>query len=406
MVMTIATHLGELKVLIVEDEPQDVRIVRRAVPRDFQVHVAHSLDAARDYIHGEDGVPDVALVDIGLPDGSGLDLIGELEPSPVVMLTGQDEPQLVSTALSRGAQDYIPKHTVTPDGLIRAVGLAIERKRRAQLQLQVEHNQRLQQLGLMAGSIAHEIGNPATFVHSNLELLNHDLGMWADRLDLIPAEILGLGGFGGPVAERLLEAKAMVAEALAGVDRIHGLVKQLRNFTRPEPVGPDTEPPVVDLVEVVHTAIAVAGARVRESARIVTSFPPEPVLVTGHAHRISQVVSNFLLNAVQAIEARGPERGTVEVNLEGMTNFVVVSVVDDGLGVPDELDIERLFQPFVTTRHGTGGTGLGLAISMQVARSLGGYIDIHRRMDGPGVEAELVVPALGGAPLMRPMRAT
>lgn len=406
MVISVAAHLGEIEVLLVEDEPQDIRIVERSIPDGFHLHVVQTLTEARNRIGGDDWVPDVALVDIELPDGSGLDLIGELEPSPVVMLTGQDEPQLISSALSRGAQDFIPKHAVTPDGLVRAVGLAIERKRRHRLQVQLEHNQRLQQLGLMAGSIAHEIGNPATFVQANLELLDHDLKRWAERTEVIPADVLALAGLDGPMGDRLLEARSMVGEALAGVSRIHALVRQLRAVTTPDGGAVSADIPVVDLVDVVHTAIAVAGARVRESARIVTSFPAQSVLVQGQAHRIGQVVSNFLLNAVQAVEARGTARGTVEVTLEEMGDVAIVSVADDGLGLPDDLDIERLFEPFVTSRRNSGGTGLGLAVSMQVATSLGGYVDIHRRIDGPGVEAELVLPRLGSPAILRPMRAT
>ena len=401
MTQSTRTDSAHLKLLLVEDEDRDIEVVRRSIPTDIQLEVARTMGEARQCI-GQTSTLDCAVIDVGLPDGSGLDLIGELEPAPVVVLTGYDRSRLLEEALAKGAQDYLSKDQVTPEVLSKTIAYAIERKRCHTLRQQLEHCERLHQVGMMAAALAHEIGNPATFVRANMELLNHDLEAWFEHLEA-SVPIAGVGTNDMPVAARVLDAKQLVGEALEGIERISKLVDQLRSICRP--TGSTTTSDV-NLSEVAHAAIALAGTRVRESARLTTRFSETPAVVSGQSERIGQILSNFLLNAIQALESQPSGNRTIEVAVENHETYGRVTVTDNGPGIPPNIEISQLFRPFMSTRFDQGGSGLGLAVSIQIAESLGGYIDIHRRQDDHGVEAELVLPLVGCPPLNRSHRVT
>lgn len=379
---------NEIEVLLVEDDPMDVAAFRDALPSHYRVTVAPSLEAARKAL----GVRrfDCAVVDIGLPDGRGLDLVGEIQPIPVIVLTGQKTTALVEEALGRGAQDYLDKDRLAQPDLCRAIGFAIERKRYEQLSLGLEHGARLQQIGLMSAALAHEVGNPTTFVRSNLELVLQDCRAILDEAQKHP---------GQPVPDlqaRLREVYAMATDAQEGVARIADLVHQLREVSLP------TDDPAVlqrlDLLEVVHTALSVAGAYIRRRAILRTRFARGPIPVRGQPERLGQVLTNLLMNASQAIES-GEHGGLVEVSVWAERGRAWVEVLDDGPGIPSHVRIESLFEPFVSTRKGAGGSGLGLPICQQIARSMGGRVELQRRGDGSrGVRSKLVLPLDGLAP--------
>ena len=109
--------------------------------------------------------------------------------------------------------------------------------------------------------------------------------------------------------------------------------------------------------------------------------------------RVGQILTNFLLNAVQSIESEGSRSaGRIWVEVDRSEGFGRVRVTDDGPGIPPEVEIAELFQPFTSTRLEAGGSGLGLAVSTQIAESLGGAVALRRSDGGRGAVAERVLP--------------
>ncbi|MBX2812451.1 MAG: hybrid sensor histidine kinase/response regulator [Myxococcales bacterium] len=390
------TDSAQIKLLLVEDEDRDIEIICRSIPSGIHLDVARSLKEARERLQHPDE-PDCVVIDVGLPDGSGLDLIDDLAPTPapVVILTGSDDAQVKEEAIARGAQDYLPKNHCTPDTLLRTISFAIERKKCRVLRRQLEHSERLQQVGLMTAALAHEIGNPTTFVRANLELLDHELHDWFKQLESSTRTAYRTGD-DPPTVTRILEVKQLVGEAMEGVDRIAALVDQLRSISQPNGTRTIAE---VNLSKVTQAALALAGTRIRESAQVTAQFPTAPVMVIGQRERIGQILSNFLLNAIQSLESQPIHNRLIEVAVENHSTYGRVVVEDNGPGIPPNVEIEQLFRPFMSTRLEQGGSGLGLAVSIQIAESLGGYIDIHRRSECTGVRAELVLPLVGCPPV-------
>jgi Flp pilus assembly CpaE family ATPase len=122
------------KLLLVEDNPGDVRLVREMLAEAdaglFQVTAAGNLVAALDALAHTQGF-DVALVDLSLPDSQGLETFQTLQLHaprlPIVVLTGLDSESMALTAVGRGAQDYLNKNRLTPEALVRALRYAVVR---------------------------------------------------------------------------------------------------------------------------------------------------------------------------------------------------------------------------------------------------------------------------------------
>ena len=119
-----------IRLLLVEDEPTDAEVFGRMLNTLGPVEVVTSVAEARAHI-AKGPRPDCVIMDVLLPDGSGLDLVEELRALPVVMLTGEQEDEVLEAAFAYGAQDFLAKDDVTPGRLRRAVTFAVERSRQA-----------------------------------------------------------------------------------------------------------------------------------------------------------------------------------------------------------------------------------------------------------------------------------
>jgi two-component system sensor kinase FixL len=228
-------------------------------------------------------------------------------------------------------------------GFIRDLTERQETERRIQdLQAELLHASRLSVMGQMASTMAHELNQPLTAVTNYLE---------AGR------QLLS-SGTGSP--ERIGE---MMEKAIAQAQRAGEVIRRLRGF-----VGKGgTERRTQSLNQLIEEALALAlvGARqrgVRTSLALDHTLPP--VLVD--QVQIQQVVLNLVRNAVEAMEESDRRElaiGTRAIPEEGM---VEISVADSGPGIAPEL-MERLFQPFVTTKP--TGMGLGLSICREIVEA-------------------------------------
>jgi PAS domain S-box-containing protein len=223
------------------------------------------------------------------------------------------------------------------DGKPAVVGYARDVTDRARLRAQLAHADRLAAIGTMAAGVAHEINNPLAFMGLAIEALERGVGA---------------------------KEAALTAELRKGVDRIAAIVRDLRLFGRDddEPVGP------MDLGAAIDAAERLVQHEVRPRGVLVKAYAELPPVV-GVPRRIEQVFVNLFLNAAQAIGDRVD--GRIEVGARVTDDRVVVSVVDDGAGIPREA-LDSIFEPFFTTRLLAGGTGLGLSICRDIVTRAGG----------------------------------
>jgi signal transduction histidine kinase len=245
--------------------------------------------------------------------------------------------------------------------------------------------ERMASLGELVAGVAHEIGNP----------LNAIAGAAGPLADLAPELREVLAAYREaegelPPAHREALAKLrkrLDLEAslddLAGistvirraVDRSVKILQNLKSFSRAS--GEDV---LADLHEGIEETLLLLGPRLRAAnIEIVRKFGELPQ-VACRAGEINQVFMNLLVNALQALEARGngdaSEPATITIETWTEEDQAVVAIADNGPGVPPSLS-SRIFDPFFTTKPRGQGTGLGLSISNDIARRHGGTLGLE-----------------------------
>ena len=216
--------------------------------------------------------------------------------------------------------------------------------------LQMISSARLSALGTMAGGIAHEVNNPLAIIHALASnLADDDGGTGQVRQD----------------AERIVQY----------ADRIDGIVKSLLYLARDGAGDPFTAASVADIVA---RALDLLAARFRQHSVTLATSPIDPGLrIVCREVQISQIVSNLLQNAFDAVQGKSGDRW-VRLEVAAEVGRVVLSVVDSGDGVPPEART-RIMEPFFTTKPVGKGTGLGLSLSRKIAEDHGGTLTLGER---------------------------
>ncbi len=235
------------------------------------------------------------------------------------------------------------------------------------LQARLVAAERVAAVGTLAAGVGHEINNPLAYLVLSLEAA---------------ARTLTQGGGVG-----LRDALASVLSAQEGAERIRLIVRDLQVFSRQG----EQERGLVDLNALVPPAVRIINHGLRNRARLVEEFGPVP-RVLGSEARLSQVLLNLLVNAMQSIPEGLPTLNEVRVRTStDPSGRARVDVVDSGAGIPAHI-LPRIFEPFFTTKPGGEGTGLGLAICQQIIRAHGGELEVKSE-PGRGSVFSILLPA-------------
>jgi PAS domain S-box-containing protein len=215
------------------------------------------------------------------------------------------------------------------------------------LKARLDQADQLVALGTVTAGVAHEIRNPLASLRGLAELLGRDI----------------------PPDDR--RAK-YISTMLESIDRLNRLIEDLLLFSSPR----STDTADFDLTTVVAETVSMAriGLAGRPVELRVAADTANPVVVRGSRERMVQVVTNVLLNAVQAT----PDGGVVTVRLAGRDGNALLTVHNTGSFIPPPVR-RQLFVPFFTTKP--TGTGLGLAIARQLVTGLDGRIDVESDPD-------------------------
>ncbi len=182
----------------------------------------------------------------------------------------------------------------------------------------------------------------------------------------------------------LLGIDAAMAESQLGMSRIVAIVRSLKAFTAPKLTAIQQ----IDLSEVIDHACAMAGTEIRHRARLEKEYGHVPA-IAADAGQLTQVVLNLLLNAAESIAEGDAHANEIRVTTRLRDGEVVISVRDTGPGIAPSVK-GRLFDPFVTTKAGTG-QGLGLSLCADIVARHGGRIELAN-IDAPGAQFDVVLP--------------
>jgi PAS domain S-box-containing protein len=252
-------------------------------------------------------------------------------------------------------------------------------------------SERLQALTLLAASVAHEIGNPLNALHIHLQLMERELKKLRSGVERAP----GAGAKSRSAtlvtevdaAESARRLEQYLAVAKGEINRLDYIVTQFLQAIRPAPA--QLKP--ASLNEVVEKTLDLLRPELENRSlhvrlKLARQLPWAPIDAT----QIQQVLVNLIKNAMQATT----KGGTLTLQTGEGSAGVWFSVSDTGGGIPQE-QINRIFEPFYTTKK--KGTGLGLMIVQRIVRAHGGRIDLESHV-GRGTTFRIWLPLREGKP--------
>jgi signal transduction histidine kinase len=162
-------------------------------------------------------------------------------------------------------------------------------------------------------------------------------------------------------------------------ERIARIVRDLLTFARQD----EHQPRQVDVVETIRNSLSLFGRQLeKEGIRVEVEAEEGLPAVMADGLRLRQVIVNMISNARHALAAKPSEQKLFRISAKavdcGGKEFVQLEFFDNGIGIPPE-NLDKVFDPFFTTRRDKGGTGLGLSLSFGIIRSYGGVITVESR---------------------------
>jgi signal transduction histidine kinase len=376
-----------LNLLLVEDSPSDARLLEACLDEGMlgvgSIERQGTLEGALARLGRGD--VDAVLLDLGLPDSSGLNTIRQVvmnNPAvPVIVVSGLSDASVAEQAVGLGAQDYVLKDTMTPKDLARAVTYAIRRQEVIEETEQVKRDQ-LEAKDRFLSHVSHELRTPLAAVHQFVSLVaDETVGPLGDeqreclagamrnirQLALMIGDLLVMGRMSSGVVE-------IRAEQTRVLDLIGDCVSSFRPLADDKGISISIDIDPLDALELPEAWC-------------------DPV-------RTAEVLNNLVDNAVRFT----PPGGSISVRLMLVEEDVRVAVRDTGRGVQLE-NRERVFEQYFREAgdgdSGRGGLGLGLFVCRELIERQGGriWLEVDESARGSCFEFTLprAVPALAEA---------
>ncbi len=221
---------------------------------------------------------------------------------------------------------------------------------------------RLATLGELSAGAAHEIRNPLTSIRSSIQFLKRKLN---DSTDI-----------------------EMANDLISEVDRINDIIEGMLSFAKPQPLKKENTQLKTILLQTVQLVLNTAR---KKEIEICINYQADREDIFADPSQLKQVFLNIIMNSIQAIESTP---GKIEINVifsEGKNNYApvyLIEFIDNGEGISNE-DIDKIFDPFYTTKN--EGTGLGLSISYGIINQHGGDIEFFSE-PGKGTRVKIRIP--------------
>jgi C4-dicarboxylate-specific signal transduction histidine kinase len=219
-------------------------------------------------------------------------------------------------------------------------------------EVQLVHSEKLASLGRMSAGIIHEINNPLNFAKTALYVLR------------IMTESLG--------GSEKKEFREVLEDMAEGINRISGIVSDLRTFTQPHL----TQLERVLVMDVVDSALRLLSNEWENKVTIEKEIP-EDQTIWANRNQMTQVMVNLLQNALQALAKKHSCEDVATIWVQGLEEYgeSVIVVRDNGEGIASE-NLQKIFDPFFTTKDVGEGMGLGLSICYRIIKQHGGRIQV------------------------------
>ena len=211
--------------------------------------------------------------------------------------------------------------------------------------------EKLMLIGMISSEIAHEVGTPLNIISGRVELI-------AEREKL---------------NERTQKDIKVINQQ---IDRIAKIIHDRLEITRKKKGQLGN----VNFHQLFSSLFEFLSIQIQRSETNLECQLPKTLIVRGDEDQLQQVFLNILINAIQSMEKNGKLMvSSIEVREDDM-NFVDIRIQDSGKGIPEE-NIQKIFDPFFSTKQGQGGTGLGLSVAREIMKQHGGYIRVESKVN-------------------------
>ena len=371
---------GLLRLLLLEDDISDAFLTRttlREAGVDAEWLVVNRLADIDFDVVGD--WADCALVDLGLPDGRGLEVIRTILQRapriPVVVVSGASDRDLALAAVREGAQDYLVKGHFDGGLLAKTVSYAVERKL---LERELHRTQQLARLGRLAGGVAHHFNNLLAVIANYTQFVS----------EAVASAHLRHG-------DDWQEVRDDIGQIKEAAQRAAQLTRQLMIFAEQDL----TSPQVIQLNEVIDAASEQIAARLGDRITLRCALDPNLVPVVADRGHIELVLTYLTENSLEAMG----DGGAVTIRtctVDGATvgraggRCARLEVRDTGSGISADV-LDKIFDPFFTTKLVGRGAGLGMAVVHAIATRCGGRVEVESE-PGVGTSVAMIFPAAPG----------
>ncbi|MFV1952028.1 MAG: ATP-binding protein [Nitrospinota bacterium] len=360
--------MGEkpLTVMLVEDNPDDIILTKRAIERhnpNFNIDVATNVEECLKKLPEEDY--SLVLLDYNLPKRNGLKILKDIRKEgydiPIIMVTGQGDEMIAVESIKQGAQDYIIKSAnylkILPGTISKVIEGYKLKKEKERLEQRLIQSEKLAGIGTLASGIAHEINNPLQGICGSAEIIRdaEDIDITVKYAD----DILKLSKRIATIIDNLSLYSRVVQKEEISLVKVNDMIDESLNLMRLSPHFTDIE-----------------LAKDYKASSVININPIE----------ITQVFMNIIKNSIEAMNGKG----RLAISTRDKERLTEVEIDDTGIGIPEDL-INRIFEPFYTTKEPGQGTGLGLSVVHRIVERYGGMIDV-RSKTGRGTTFTVKLP--------------
>lgn len=354
----------KIKILVIGPNPADAAKIelclRDPAGSSFEVATVPTASAGVKYLTANN--VDIAVLDISPVDRGGAEAFNQLLSSttglPIIVISDSTDEAIAVGLAKRGAKDYLIKDRLDRDVLVRSVRYAIERYN---LEKQLFQSQKMEQLGRLAGGVAHDFNNILTVILGSV-----------DFIKLSKNEPVALGEF---IDEIRLAAK-----------RGSQLTQRLLIFSRLKV----TQHAFLFLNRIVRDTEKMLSRLIPKNIALKLEFEEDLGIIKAERGQVEQVLVNLVVNAVDAM----PDGGQITIRTRNVVvdestpppdkdiafgPFVLLEVADTGCGI-EKTNLAKIFDPFFTTKISGKGSGLGLSVVFGIVKQTGGFITVRTEL--------------------------
>lgn len=322
---------------------------------------------------------DLVITDIQMPGMNGLELIDGIQKAdirvPLLVITGFGDKKTLIELLRRDCDDYLDK-PFSPEDLLTAVERVLSKHNKARQSVKVLNeklweSEKMSVLGQIASTIAHEINNPAQVIQGLSEMLLNDA-----KIDNKTKEWV----------HNIYDAAQFIAK----------LNRDLMNLAKPKETKTTAFRPEAPLEKAIEF---MKETGVIKHCKIDRHYQDDFPLVRGDLMQLTQVFLNLIINAAHAMKDIQEKFLIVSTNHTPDENHLLISIQDNGCGIPDE-HLEQIFEPYFTTRVSQDGAGLGLVVVRQIIEKHGGTIKVDSVV-GKGTTFTISMPRESAAAMLQ-----